>query len=90
MYDTTVFERRLRRGDGERMVREGRAAVAAIEARRRERARRLAPEHARALAVWHEANLRHAAAYGEFGGDGPRLAVAASAWWVDPGPLHVF
>jgi hypothetical protein len=89
-YSPAAFTKALHETDAERMVREGRAAVAALEARRRERARRLAPHHARALAVWQETNRRHAAEFGEFTADEPRISVAAAAWWGEPAPIVIW
>jgi hypothetical protein len=94
-----AFERALhggvpRRPDGQldtvAMVREGRAAVAALEARRRARWERNAAARERGEAAMALAYQRRAAELAEDGGDEYDYGVAAAVWQNRPAPLHIW
>jgi hypothetical protein len=74
--------------DATAMIAEGEAAIAGIEARRRERWERNAARRAQGREAYERANREHAARYGP---GLPPVTVAASLAWLDePAPVRVW
>lgn len=68
--------------DAEKMIREGRAMVARIEADRQARYERNAPQREYAWRVYQQKRAEFAAARSRQG-----LTLAAAAWWDPPAPI---